>query len=122
MPTPRETAEAFSGHRFRDAYDALAGDVSWTAVGEGVLTGRQSVIDACEATLADLASTTVEVTRSVVAADPGGRAVAVDVVARYVDEDGSTSVVSSCDIYEFEDGQVTAITSYAVELDATAGT
>jgi hypothetical protein len=39
------------------------------------------------------------------------------VVARYVDADGTTSVVSSCDIYEFSDGQVTAITSYAVELD-----
>jgi ketosteroid isomerase-like protein len=63
----------------------------------------------------------VEVTRFVVAADPGGRTAAVDVVARYVDADGSTSVVSSCDVYEFEDGQVTAITSYAVELDAPAG-
>jgi hypothetical protein len=33
MTTARETAEAFSGHRFRDAYDALAPDVRWTSVG-----------------------------------------------------------------------------------------
>lgn len=118
MTTPRMTAEAFSSHRFRDAYAALAEDVRWTAVGEGVMTGRQSVVDACEATLAELATTTVDFSRFVVVDDPRGSTAAVDVVARYVDADGSTSVVSSCDVYEFADGQVTAITSYAVELDA----
>jgi ketosteroid isomerase-like protein len=49
-------------------------------------------------------------------------AAAVDVVGQYVDADGTTSVVSSCDVYELRDGMVTAITSYAVELDpATQG-
>jgi ketosteroid isomerase-like protein len=120
MTTPRETAEAFSGHRFRDAYAALSPDVRWTAVGEGVVTGRQSVVDACEATLTELATTTTTFSRFVVVADSDGRTAAVDVVARYVDADGTESVVSSCDIYEFADGQVTTITSYAVELDAPA--
>jgi ketosteroid isomerase-like protein len=120
MTTPRETAEAFSGHRFRDAYAALSPDVRWTAVGEGVVTGRQSVVDACEATLTELATTTTTFSRFVVVADADGRAAAVDVVARYVDADGTESVVSSCDVYEFVDGQVAAITSYAVELDAPA--
>jgi hypothetical protein len=40
----------------------------------------------------------------------------VDVVARYVDPDGTTSVVSSCDIDEFDADQVVQITSYAMEL------
>jgi ketosteroid isomerase-like protein len=120
MTTPRETAEAFSGHRFRDAYAALSPDVRWTAVGEGVVTGRQSVVDACEATLTELATTTTTFSRFVVVADADGRTAAVDVVARYVDAEGTESVVSSCDVYEFADGQVTAITSYAVELDAPA--
>jgi ketosteroid isomerase-like protein len=115
MNTPREIAEAFSGHRFRDAYAALSDDVRWTSVGEGVVTGRPAVVDACEATLAELATTTVEFSRFVVAAD--GDVAAVDVVGRYVDPDGATSVVSSCDIYEFRNGLVTTITSYAVELD-----
>ena len=119
MTTPRETAEAFSGHRFRDAYSALSPDVRWTAVGEGVVRGRQAVVDACEATVAELSTTTVEFSRFVVVAD--GDAAAVDVVARYVDAEGATSVVSSCDIYEFRDGLVTAITSYAVELAPAAG-
>jgi ketosteroid isomerase-like protein len=116
MTTPRETAEAFSGHRFRDAYAALAPDVRWTSVGQGTLTGRQAVVDACESTLAELATTTVEWVRFVVVAD--AVAAAVDAVGRYVDADGEVSVVSSCDVYEFTGGVLTTLTSYAVELDA----
>jgi ketosteroid isomerase-like protein len=115
MTTARETAEAFSSHRFADAYAALASDVRWTSVGQGTLTGRQSVVDACEAMLAELATTTVEPLRFVVVAD--GSVAAVDAVNRYVDADGEVSVVSSCDVYEFAGGLLTTITSYAVELD-----
>jgi ketosteroid isomerase-like protein len=118
MTTPRETAEAFSGHRFSDAYPALAPDVQWTSVGQGTLTGRQAVVDACEESAAELATTSVEFTRFVVIAD--GDAAAVDAVARYVDTDGRLSVVSSCDVYAFDGGTLTSITSYAVELDTTA--
>ena len=92
----------------------------WTAVGEGVLTGRPAVVEACEATLTELSGTTTDFSRFVVVAEPDGSAAAVDVVARYVDGDGTTSVVSSCDVYEFRDGLVAAITSYAVELDPSA--
>jgi ketosteroid isomerase-like protein len=118
MPTPREIAEAFSGHRFREVYDALSADVRWTAVGQAVMTGRQAVIDVCESTLADLATTSTEFPRFVVVAEE--HAAAVDVVARYVDAEGVTSLVSSCDVYEFREGLVATITSYAVELDAAA--
>jgi ketosteroid isomerase-like protein len=115
MSTPRQVAEAFSGHRFREAYGALAADVRWVAVGEGTLAGREAVVEACEATLGELASGTAEFERFVVIA--GTDAAAVDVVARYTDADGEVSRVSSCDIYEFREGLVTSITSYAVELD-----
>ncbi|MGK5112734.1 MULTISPECIES: nuclear transport factor 2 family protein [unclassified Geodermatophilus] len=118
MAAPRQTVEAFSGHRFRDAYDALDADVRWTSVGAGVLTGRQAVVDACEATLAELATTRTEFLRFVVVAD--GDAAAVDAVGRYVDAEGGVSVVSSCDVYEFRDGVVAAITSYTVELDPSS--
>jgi ketosteroid isomerase-like protein len=120
MTTPRQIAEAFSGHRFSEAYVALSPDVRWTSVGAGVLTGRQAVVDACEATLAELANGTAEFLRFVVIADAD--AVAVDAVGRYVDADGEVSLVSSCDIYAFEDGVLTSITSYTVELDPTAET
>jgi ketosteroid isomerase-like protein/heme-degrading monooxygenase HmoA len=111
----RELAAAFSGHRFREVYPALAPDVRWTSIGAGTTTGRQAVVDTCEATLAALAGTTTEFPRFVVIGD--GDAVAVDVVGRYTDADGSLSVVSSCDVYEFAGGAITSITSYAEELD-----
>ena len=99
MTTPRQLAEAFSGHRFREVYPALAPDVRWTSVGDGTLTGPEAVVDACEATLGELASGTAEFERFVVIAD------------------GATSVVSSCDNFAFRDGAISSITSYTVELD-----
>jgi ketosteroid isomerase-like protein len=119
VSTPREVAEAFSGHRFRDAYAALAPDVRWVAVGAGELVGRQAVVDACEETLAELSAGTAEFLRFVVVAE--GERVAVDAVGRYTDADGTTSLVSSCDVYEFTGGSLTTVTSYAVELEPEAG-
>lgn len=46
-------------------------------------------------------------------------AAAVDVIGRYAGPDGEVSVVSSCDVYAFDDAQIVRITSYAVELPAT---
>ena len=114
MTAPREVAEAFSRHEFRDVYPALAPDVVWTAVGARQFVGRQAVVDACEQTLTALADTHVAFTRFVVVAD--GATAAVDTVARYTDRDG-TAVVASCDVYEFRDGALAAITSYDVELE-----
>jgi ketosteroid isomerase-like protein len=111
---PRRTAEAFSGHRFAEAYPALADDVRWDLVGEDALVGRQAVVDACEGTLAALGDGSTEFLRFVVVAD--GDRVAVDTIARYTDADGATGTVSSCDVYEFADDRLVAIRSYGVEL------
>jgi ketosteroid isomerase-like protein len=124
MPTPRQIAEAFSGHRFEETLEHLADDVRWVAVGQGVLHGREAVARACRETASQLEGTTTEFLRFVtvdgIATDAGtdAGAVAVDAVARYTDADGAPSLVSSCDVYEFDAGRVAAITSYAVELDA----
>jgi SnoaL-like domain len=110
----QQIAERFSSHRFAETYDYLSLDVRWSAVGGPATVGRDAVIAACEASSAELASTTTTFRsfRSVVGAD----AVVVDAVAEYREPEG-TSIVSSCDLYDFADGLVVAITSYAVELD-----
>ena len=115
MTTPQQIAEAFSGHRFSDAYDHLAADIQWVLIGSATIQGRDQVIQTCEQTAAELTDTTTEFLRFLTIAGTG--AVAVDTVARYVGADGTTSVVSSCDIYEFNKGVVAAITSYSAELD-----
>ena len=120
MSTPREVAEAFSGHRFAEAYDHLAEDVRWVLVGAGELVGRAAVQDACEQTLAELAGGSTEFLRFLTidgSGADGTGAVAVDAVGRYTVPGHPVSVVSSCDLYEFDGGQVRTITSYTVELD-----
>ena len=112
-----DIAEAFSGHRFGETYDRLADDVRWVLVGQGVLEGRDAVVAACEASAAEMAQlASTEFSRFVSVGDE--RLAAVDAIGHYVGADGTTSVVSSADLYEFDgEGRVTTITSYAVELE-----
>jgi hypothetical protein len=42
--------------------------------------------------------------------------VVIDSRAEYVDAEGESSQVASCDIYDFSDGSLAAMSSYAVEL------
>jgi ketosteroid isomerase-like protein len=119
MSTAPEVAQAFSGHRFADALPQLAADVHWVLVGAGVLRGREAVREACETTATELAGTTTEFLRFVTV--DGGGAVAVDAIGRYTAADGTVSLVSSCDLYEFRDDVVVTITSYTVELDELPG-
>jgi hypothetical protein len=65
----RAVAEAFSGHRFADAYDHLAPAVRWVIRGEETTEGKDDVISVCEQTLTELTNVTTEFTRFVVAAD-----------------------------------------------------
>jgi ketosteroid isomerase-like protein len=79
-----------------------------------VLEGADAVRQTCRDTTESLEGTTTAYDRCVVAAGPD--AVAVDTFARYTRPDGMTAV-ASCDIYEFSGEEITAITSYAVEVD-----
>ncbi len=108
-------AEAFSGHRFAEAYPHLADDLRWEAIGNLVLLGRDAAIAVCEQTLTGLAEVTVEVLRARSAGDD--RAVAVDTLTRYTGADGQATVVSSCDYYTFVDDRIAAITSYTALVD-----
>lgn len=112
---PDSLARAFSGHRFVETFEHLADDVRWIQVGQGVVQGREAVIDVCQGTLAELADITTTWSRFV-ATSSEEEVVAVDAVGRYDGPDGVTAV-SSCDIYEFRDGKISTISSYAVEVD-----
>jgi len=113
-PTPETIARAFSGHAFPEAYPYLAEDVRWILIGGPTLVGKKAAIEACEATLQDLAHTETTFTkfRTVVGVD----AVVVDVVGEYSAPDQAKSVVASCDIFDFSDGLISTITSYTTEL------
>ncbi|MGR0220090.1 nuclear transport factor 2 family protein [Agromyces sp. ZXT2-6] len=113
--TTEKIARAFSSHRFELALPHLADDIIWTLVGADPLVGRKAVEKAIERTAADLAAVTTEFQRfrTVV----GEESVVVDSLARYTDAGGDVSIVASCDIYDFaDDGRITEIVSYTVEL------
>jgi ketosteroid isomerase-like protein len=111
---PGAIARAFSEHRFDEALGFLAKDVRWTIVGYMVLEGADAVRQTCRETAASLDDTTTTYDRCVVA--DAADVVAVDTVARYSGPGGVTAV-ASCDIYEFVGEEISAITSYAVEVD-----
>ena len=114
--TNEQIAEAFSRHRFAETYEHLAPDVQWIPIGASTIEGREAVIATCEESAAYLSQVTTKFRsfRTVV----GDDAVVVDSLATYIDSDQETSVVASCDLYDFANGELTKITSYAVELDA----
>lgn len=113
--TTEKIARAFSSHRFELALPHLADDIVWTVVGGPPMVGRKAVKKALDRTAADLASVTTEFQRfrSVV----GEESVVVDSLARYTDGEGDVSIVAACDIFDFaDDGRITEIVSYTVEL------
>ncbi|MGW0163196.1 nuclear transport factor 2 family protein [Mycobacterium sp. NPDC003323] len=105
---------AFSTHRFEESLPHLAKDVRWTIVGYMVLEGADAVVRTCQETRESLAETQTDLQRCVVAAQ--GDVVAVDTMARYTGPNGVTAV-AGCDIFEFADDKIAAITSYAVQVD-----
>ena len=114
----QEISEAFSGHRFAEAYEHLADGVRWELDGELVIEGKDAVVAACESSTVEM-SKLASVEFSHFESIAGDRLAVVGAEARYEEPNGSISVVSSADVYEFDgEGQVTTITSYAVELDA----
>ena len=113
MLTNQQVAEAFSRHAFREVYDLLHPQVVWTLVGEDRLEGKEQVVETCEQSLTMLEQTTTRFLRFKTIAD--AEAVAIDSLAEYA-AGSDSSFVRSCDIYEFADGHLTAITSYTTEV------
>ena len=109
-----EVATAFSRHEFAATWPRLAPDVRWVIVGDRVLHGRAEVIAAGAESAAYLAGVTTTFSRFRVVAGEGGTVV-VDSEATYAGPDGSTTV-ASCDLYDFADDLLTAVTSYTVAL------
>lgn len=113
-PTIAEIADAFSRHAFAQTYPHLRDDATWTLVGERQIVGRADVVSACEESASYLAD--VRTTFSRYRVVTGEDCVVIDSQAEYVDPDGGSSHIASCDIYDFTDGRLAAITSYTVEL------
>ena len=112
MPlTPSEIAVAFSSHRFGEAEPYLAENVFWDLVAAKPRIDKAEVLAlTAESSEALTSITTTFIDQRVI---DGGDTVVVDSVVEYVADEGEKSVVSSCDLYEFENGLIVHIRSYA---------
>lgn len=111
--SPVDIATAFSSQRYDEVEPYLAADIFWDLVAGKPRLNRDEVMTLLRessAALRSIQSTFLE--QRVI---DGGDTVVVDSVIEYVADDGDKSVVSSCDLYEFEGGKVTHIRSYAGE-------
>jgi hypothetical protein len=113
-----EIAEAFSRHRFEETYASMNDDIEWLQVGETQIHGKVNVVRACEESAKYLASVRTTFTAFKVIA--GQDCVVVDSRAEYEDGEHGSARVASCDIYDFVDGSLVEITSYAVELEPSS--
>ena len=113
-----EIAEAFSRHRFNETFAHMLDDIEWTLVGGDTVSGRAKVMEVCEASATELTSVRAAFERFRVL--PTADGVVIDSQARYTDAEDAVSMVRSCDIYDFIDGKLAAITSFNIELSSVA--
>ena len=114
-PTITETAEAFSRHRFEEAFPFMLDEAEWTLIGGQQIRGKADIVKVCQESASELENAKTSFSRfKVITTDD---CVVIDSRAEYIDSDGESSHVASCDIYEFIDGNIAAITSYAVEVE-----
>lgn len=117
-PTISEIAESFSRHRFADTYRFMLDDIEWMQVGGTLVRGKDDVVRVCEESAKYLAQVRTDFHQfKIIEAD---NCVVIDSRAEYVDDEDGSSMVASCDIYDFAGGSLAAITSYTVELGARA--
>ncbi len=112
--TETALAEGFCRHEFTQTYAAMRDDIEWLLVGDRVIATKAAVIAECEKSSQYLASVKTSFERFRVI--DGGQTVVVDSLAAYVEADGSETKVASCDIFDFADGAIAAITSFTVEV------
>ena len=114
----KQIAEAISHHQFEKAYEHFSDDITWNMIGGEVIRGKAEVKKICEESATYLATVKTTFTKSKTFV--GENFVVIDSSAEYLDDKNEKSIVSSCDIYEFEDTKLVEITSYNIELPQTS--
>ena len=113
-----QIATAISRHSFEDAYPYLLDDVRWRLVDGEDLEGKAAVVATCETSARYLSGVMTRFDKFVVRAMDN--CVVIESVATYSEPGGDTSVVASCDIYDFTSGKLSTIASYNIELEGNS--
>jgi hypothetical protein len=112
--TIQQISEDFSRHHFEQTYPFLSNTVEWHLIGDKVLVGKDSIMEACNQSAQYLKGVKTQFKKfKTVKSD---KSVVIDSLADYIDENNAITTVASCDIYEFVGGQLAQITSYCIEI------
>ena len=115
-----QIAELFCSHRFVATYPYMADEIRWNIVGREELIGREAVIDRCDESAKFLETVSTTITKlKVHRAEPF---VVVEGAAQFQDQENQSSSVASCDVFQFSDERLVAITSYVIELNESVVT
>lgn len=113
--TVRKTvAKNISLGNFRAAYDYFTGNIVWNIIGEKLLSGIDDVKKHCETTAAYFESVETDFVIEKIIEDE--HHVVITGNARFVRDDNTVAVISSCDVYEFNAmDRVMEIMSYCIK-------
>jgi len=109
-----DIASAFVHHEFSVAYPYFSDDVTWSLVGGVRFDGPAAVQSHCAASSAYLESVTTTFVGFSVMRGPDY--VVVESEATYTESTGAKSAVASCDVFQFQEGLISSIVSYNIEL------
>jgi hypothetical protein len=112
--TIQQISEDFSKHRFEDTFPHFSDTIQWHLIGDKVLIGKDDIVETCRQSAQYLSGVTTRFKKFKTIIDDN--CVVIDSLADYIDESGNITTVSSCDIYEFTEGQLSEITSYCIEI------
>lgn len=108
----KQISEEFSNGNFKFAYHFLADDITWNIVGDKILQGKESVIEFCNTTAQYFSGVTTRFSMHNAIVD--GDCVAIDGTAEFINQEGNSTHISSCDVYRFKNDQLLSITSYCI--------
>ena len=107
-----QIATSFSTGQFADTFPYLSDNILWIIAGERVLEGKPAVTAFCNQTAKYFSEVTTEFKISnTINSD---NYIAIEGTATFINKANKKTVVSSCDIYHFENDSLIQINSYCI--------
>ena len=110
-----QIAEAFCSHKFGETFPYMADEIKWNMIGREELIGREAVINHCNKSAKFLETVSATLTKPKIYHTE--TCVVLEGAAQFKDQENQTSGMASCDVFQFSDGRLSQITSYAIDLD-----
>ena len=112
--TKTELAKMFSNGDFEKTFDFIYEDAEWIVVEEDHFVGKKAILIQCRQVDSYFKSVTTKFKTISILSD--GNQVVITGTAEFLKDNRRISLVSACDIYEFNDeDQIQKITSYCIQ-------